>query len=84
MKKFEIDDLDNAIIAALKYHEGEAHYIDIAKYIWENYESDLRNSGSLFYTWQYRMMNESANYLRETGKITRHTGTKGYWKLLKG
>lgn len=26
---------------------------DIAKFIWENYRTELENSGEFFYVWQY-------------------------------
>ncbi len=43
------------VTKALEKHNGSASIAHICKYIWENYEQDLRASGELFYTWQYDM-----------------------------
>ena len=41
------------VISALKMYNGKAWPKDVAKYIWLNYEEQIRNSGSLLWTWQY-------------------------------
>ena len=46
-------DLKPVLIEALKYYGGAANIIEVCKYIWDNYEDELRKSGNLFFTWQY-------------------------------
>ncbi|MFY0521282.1 hypothetical protein ACOMCU_26175 [Lysinibacillus sp. UGB7] len=41
------------MVEALRFNQGSASIILIAKYIWDNYEKELKQSGYLFYTWQY-------------------------------
>ncbi len=41
------------VILALKAQEGIGWPKDVAKYIWQHYEIELKKSGSLLYTWQY-------------------------------
>ena len=48
-------DLKPAVLAALNHLGGAGNVTEIARYIWENYETELRNGGDLFYTWQYDM-----------------------------
>jgi len=59
-------DFENWIIDALKSHGGRASLIAVAKHIWDNHERELRSSGDLFYTWQYRIRWE-ATKLRKRG-----------------
>ncbi|WP_206054801.1 hypothetical protein [Nitrosococcus wardiae] len=62
------EDLPDWVEAALKHQGGSARLVDIAKYIWEHHESELRVSGDLFYKRQYDMR-WAANQLRRTGKM---------------
>jgi hypothetical protein len=47
------EDLAGWVIEAVAAHNGEATIVQICKYVWENHEQDLRQSGNLFYTWGY-------------------------------
>ena len=76
-----MDDLSKMIIEALKYHGGRTSLVEICKYVWNNYERELRNSGDLFYTWQYRIRWQGYQ-LRKEGIIKTTEGTnKGMWEL---
>ena len=46
-------DLEEWLVEALKAHKGKASIVEICKYVWEKYEKELRQSGDLFFTWQY-------------------------------
>lgn len=59
------DDLQQWVKDALVYFGGKAKLIDVAKHIWDNHESELRNS-KLLYTWQYDMR-WAATKLRHRG-----------------
>ena len=72
-------DLRSVVAEALKKLGGQAKVVEVAKYIWEHYETDLRSSGDLFYTWQYDMR-WAATQLREQGIIKAPEKT-GVWVL---
>lgn len=61
------DDLCDWVIEALSAHGGRARIVEICKYIWQHYENELRQSGDLFFTWQYDV--------RWAGQKLRNNGT---------
>ncbi|WP_438728710.1 hypothetical protein ACR9YC_00690 [Parasphingorhabdus sp. DH2-15] len=73
-------DLKKWIIDGLAAHGGQATIPTIAKHIWDNHESELRQSGDLFYTWQYAMRWAGQN-LQKEGKLSKK-GSKRQWILL--
>ena len=62
-------ELKQWVVDAIEARGGESTLLDVAKYIWENHEQDLRASGDLFYKWQYDMR-WAATSLRREGKMT--------------
>jgi hypothetical protein len=56
------------IIEALTHMGRKGWPKDVAKYIWDKYESDLRVSGSMMYTWQYDVR-WAAQTLRNSGVL---------------
>lgn len=75
-------DLEECVTAALRAYSGKATIVQVAEYIWVNYEVELRSSGNLFYTWQYDMR-WAANQLRHKGKmISAEISPKGVWESL--
>lgn len=62
------EDMKSWVILALMSLGGKAWPSDVAKYIWDNYEADLRSSGKLLYTWQYDAR-WAAQSLRNAGKL---------------
>jgi hypothetical protein len=75
------EDLQEWVLEALKAHNGSASIIQISKFIWENHEKELRQSGNLFYTWQYDVR-WAAKDLRDQ-KLIRpaEQSPKGIWEL---
>ena len=75
-------DLRKWLIEALKAHNRSASIVEVCKYVWKNYENELRRSGDLFFTWQYDIR-WSATQLRKEG-IMRATdlSPKGIWELV--
>jgi len=73
--------LQNLIIEALENSSGSADIVTVCKYVWKNYEFELRASGDLLYTWQYDIRWAATN-LRESGemKSTVESPT-GIWEL---
>jgi len=72
------DDLKNWIYEALR-DLGASTVPQIAKHIWENHELELRQSGDLFYTWQYAMRWEGQK-LQKEGKLTKKVKGR-MWQL---
>lgn len=69
------------VIEALKANGGSATIPEVAKYIWDKHEIELRGSGELFYTWQYDMR-WAANQLRAERKLQpKPRGDNGPWRL---
>jgi hypothetical protein len=56
------------VVDALEHHGGTAHLLDVARYIWQVHEHDLRRMGDLFYTWQYDYR-WAATQLRKQGVL---------------
>lgn len=75
-------DLRDWLVEALKSKNGKGSTIvEVCKYIWQNYEKDLRSSGDLFYTWQYDVR-WAATELRKTGKMRpADMSPQGIWEL---
>jgi hypothetical protein len=75
-------DLKEWIVEALKAHGGRAHFIDVAKYVWVNYQDELQGAGDLFYTWQHEVL-WALDDLRKEGKsLPKPKGHKGPWRLV--
>lgn len=62
------EDMKDWVLLALKSRGGYGWPKDVAKYIWENYEVELRKSGNLLYTWQYDVR-WAAQSLRNIGTL---------------
>tara|TARA_B100000212_G_scaffold72396_1_gene51053 strand:+ start:1402 stop:1656 length:255 start_codon:yes stop_codon:yes gene_type:complete len=77
----ETEKLMPMVIDALEYYEGSASVLEISKYVWSNHEADLRDSGDLFYRWQY-VLRWAGLKLREEGKmIPSDDSPRGIWLL---
>lgn len=62
------EDMKDWVIIALKSMRGKGWPKDVAKYIWDHYEDELRKSGGLLYTWQYDVR-WAAQALRNSGVL---------------
>ena len=62
------EDMKDWVLKALESLGGTGWPKDVAKYIWEHYEDELKQSGSLLYTWQYDVR-WAAQSLRDGGAI---------------
>ena len=69
------------VIHALKSLGGKGWPKDVSKYIWDHYESELKQSGSLLYTWQYDVR-WAAQALRNSGILKPVNGRRDLpWEL---
>lgn len=76
------EDLQRLVKEALESADGSANIVSIAKYIWSRYETELKESGDLFYTWQYDIR-WAANELRRKGIIKdAESSQRGIWELV--
>jgi hypothetical protein len=75
------EDLTDWVYDAVNANGGKATLIEVAKFIWLNHEVELRNSGDLFFTWQYEMR-WAAQRLRDSGKFRKVAGReRGVWEI---
>lgn len=72
--------LSEIIVDCLKRNNGKATLLEVSKYIWNNYENELRESGRMFYTWQYDLRWE-ATKLRKR-KVIRNSEDNAFWELI--
>ena len=74
------EQLKAGTLDALHELGGAGRVAQIAKHIWENHEVELRQSGDLFYTWQYAMR-WAGQILQKEGKIQKN-GEGRTWCLV--
>lgn len=74
-------DLPEVLLTSLRELGGEATIVGICKYVWERYADELRDSGDLFYTWQYDIR-WAATELRKEGLMKAAAcSPSGVWQL---
>lgn len=60
---------------------GSADIVEICREVWDRHEQDLRDAGSLFYTWQYDIR-WAATALRQEGRLRpAEVSPRGVWEL---
>lgn len=77
------DTLQDWLEEALKANNGKASLLQVCKHVWGRHENELRNSGDLFYTWQYDIR-WAATKLRQRGIMRASDDSpRGIWELDK-
>lgn len=56
------------IIECLQEYDGSAWPREVSKYVWDNYEQELKDAGGILYTWQYDIR-WAAQQLRNEGVL---------------
>ncbi len=75
------EDLSGWLIEALRANNGSASIVEVCKYVWNNYENELRRSGDLFFTWQYDIR-WVATRLQNKGILrAAESSSSGIWEL---
>lgn len=75
-------DLPDILYNAIKDMSGQTSIIDVSKFIWKHYKNDLRNSGNLFYTWQYDIR-WAATELRKSNRMrAAEQSPRGIWEIV--
>lgn len=78
MKK---SDLPGVVEDELRALGGSSTILEICKQVWLKYEDELRQSGELFYTWQYDIR-WAATTLRKQGIMKgKDDSPRGIWEL---
>ncbi|TES48994.1 hypothetical protein E2L07_17545 [Halalkalibacterium halodurans] len=76
------EELQHMVKEALESAGGSANIVTISKYVWSHYETELKESGDLFYTWQYDIR-WAANELRRKGIMKdAEKSPRGIWELV--
>lgn len=73
--------LQTWIVEALQSYGGSASIAEVAQYIWQNYETDLRNSGDFFYSWQYDLRWSCTQLRKQNIVAPADSSQKGTWVL---
>ena len=82
MVAVNVGGLQELVVEALKAHNGQAGIVEVCKHIWANHENELRQSGDLFFTWQYDVR-WAANQLRRNGALrAAEASPRGIWELI--
>lgn len=74
------NDLIELIVVAIRDAGGSANIAQIGRYVWDNYEAELRNSGDFFYKWQYELRWASDVLVRE--KRIKKGPPRGVWHVV--
>lgn len=53
---------------ALRNLNGSGHFLDGLKHVWKRHEAEIKESGDMFYTWQYDIR-WAATALRHDGLL---------------
>ncbi len=73
------EQLKEWVVEALVELGGEARQIEVAKVVWRRHEQQLRDSGDIFYRWQYDIR-WAATALRKEGRLAENPRGKP-WRL---
>lgn len=74
-------DLEAWIVEALRASGREMSVVEVARHVWKDHEQELRDSGDLFFTWQYDLRWAAQN-LRTDGVLASKDGRRsGGWRL---
>ncbi|WP_110851296.1 hypothetical protein [Georgenia satyanarayanai] len=76
-------DLMDWVVEALEQLGGTAGVLEVSRQVWHNHEDQLRESGDLFYTWQYDLRWAATN-LRKAGRLQPSSGrgVRANWTLI--
>lgn len=75
-------DLPDILYDSIRNLGGKTTIVDVCKYVWSHYGSELENSGNLFFTWQYDIR-WAATELRKTKRmLDKDISPKGIWEII--
>lgn len=75
-------DLPEILYNAIKSLGGKTNIVDVCKYVWDHYYAVLKESGDLFYSWQYDIR-WAATELRKTRRMkSAESSPRGIWEIV--
>lgn len=75
-------DLPSKLEITLRLIGGKGTIVEVCETFWNKYQEELRNSGDLFYTWQYDIR-WAATELRKSKKMkSAELSERGVWELV--
>jgi hypothetical protein len=75
--------LQTWVLEALRQLGGSGTVLQVSQIVWSRHEQDLRDSGALFYTWQYDLRWAAQN-LRTSGSLKpTMRGAGSLWELAR-
>jgi hypothetical protein len=79
MKKEELPELLYLLLIEMG---GKAKLIDIFKAFYSKYESQLKKSGDLYYTWNYEIRWAATKLRKENRMVNAKEQKKGIWEII--
>lgn len=76
-------DLPNILYYSLDELGGQASIVEVCRYVWDNYEKELKNAGSLFYTWQYDIRWAATKLRKEKRMKAVEDSPAGLWEIAR-
>jgi hypothetical protein len=76
------EDLQVWVLDALKQHSGKGTIVQVSRHVWEHHQNDLRESGNLFYTWQYDLRWAANRLRRRKAMRAAEESPSGIWELM--
>lgn len=75
-------DLPDILYNSLQTMGGSSNIVDICRFVWDHYETDLRASGDLFYTWQYDIRWAATSLRKEKRMKDSSVSPSGIWEIV--
>ncbi len=75
-------DLPKKLELVLKLIGGKGTIVEVCKVFWDKYEDELRNSGDLFYTWQYDIRWAATELRKDKIMKPVELCERGVWELI--
>lgn len=75
------NDLPRMLEETLKSINGRGSIVEVCKEFWKKHENELKESGDLFYTWQYDIRWAATELRRSNILKAAEDSQKGVWVL---
>ena len=76
------DDLPDLLYRNLDELGGEATVVEAAAWFWSRYDKELRNSGHLFYTWEFDLKKAAESLRRDHRMVEAFDCPENVWELV--
>ena len=76
------EDLPSILYKAIVDMGGKTSIIDICRYVWEKHEAELRQSGNLFFSWQYDIRWAATELRKSKRMVAAKVSPRGIWEVI--